>query len=426
MKTVVQNNQDKVSFQFGTYTQFGDAPSTTRRAATTGTRFQYWTTDQLSPSMAGERAHGPGRLPGHASGRGLQSWQIIHPQWSTLYFEEDANGAALSTRRSARPPSRACPSSTRAAAVAPSRRRPDDAPEPGVRAADGHERGDLRHRHAARTLLRRVQHGQRRLHVHATRAPGGSGASSGARRRNNIRNALGRDQRPPRPAGRTRAAWRPTGPGACSTATTGTGSGARAASSGPSWSARRTSPTTSSAPAALWNGEVIRVQSDGRVCGMDFPTAADQDEPALAHAAARRDQLRRRPDAARDLQLRRRRLHGNSVSCRGFRSKSSLIPCDLQSPPGAAQFTCVSPYIDHELPVQRAGDPADLTTNGAAYGSANYGVPDGIPDYVEAQDGSWAASYDQPRAEREGRRLDADRQHADRHQGRSPTAPTPA
>ena len=141
------------------------------------------------------------------------------------------------------------------------------------------------------------------------------------------------------------------------------------------------------ATSRLWNGETIRVDANGAVCGMDF--AATKTSPPsvtvqLADASCN-------PITGTAVFT----YAGGSFSrsgdgCRGFRSKSDLIPCDLQSPPAPQQIVQVSPYVDDELPTGATGDPADLTTNGAAYGTADYGVPDGVPDYLERQDGSWA------------------------------------
>ena len=113
------------------------------------------------------------------------------------------------------------------------------------------------------------------------------------------------------------------------------------------------------------------------------------DEPAVPHRAG--DERSCAPTgASAPVHFGGGALRAATGSCRGFRSKSDLVPCDLQSPPAPTQFQLVDPYLDLELPFDAAGLPRDLTTNGAAYGSASYGVPDGVPDYLEAQDGSWA------------------------------------
>ncbi len=96
LKQAVQNNQDKVSFQMGTYTQYSmGLPD----RAVGRNRFQYTVSSTDAPFMAtaateltAMRAVGDG-----TTNRGLQSWQIIDPKWGTLYFEEDAATDAVCT-----------------------------------------------------------------------------------------------------------------------------------------------------------------------------------------------------------------------------------------------------------------------------------------------------------------------------------------
>ena len=83
LKTVVQNNQDKVSFQFGTYTQ---SSITLRQPGGEHHRQPLPVRHQHDAGDGPDRPRGPGRHPG----RGLQSWQIIQPDWSRLYFGEQA------------------------------------------------------------------------------------------------------------------------------------------------------------------------------------------------------------------------------------------------------------------------------------------------------------------------------------------------
>jgi hypothetical protein len=90
MRQVVQNNQNKVSFQMGTYTQNS---VTLRNLAAGNHRFQYVASGATFPFMdvAGTELTVQG-ADGDTMGRGLQSWQIIHPQWNTLYYEETGAG----------------------------------------------------------------------------------------------------------------------------------------------------------------------------------------------------------------------------------------------------------------------------------------------------------------------------------------------
>jgi hypothetical protein len=143
----------------------------------------------------------------------------------------------------------------------------------------------------------------------------------------------------------------------------------------------------------LWNGEVIRVMDDGRVCGMTFPTPTEKTKPPsltlqLVAADCGADQTDRVTFSFAGSSW-----SASTVECAGFRSKSSLVPCDLQSPPAQLQMDMIGPYLDNQLPIATSGDPADWTTNGAAVGDAGDSVPDGVPDYVEKQDGSWAVDY---------------------------------
>ncbi len=98
LRQIVQDNQDKVSFQIGTYTQYGmglpdRAVGRTASSTVSGRR-----------ALHDHRGHGArrprGRLgDGGTSNRGLQSWQIIYAQWGSLTFDEDANGSGRWTRR---------------------------------------------------------------------------------------------------------------------------------------------------------------------------------------------------------------------------------------------------------------------------------------------------------------------------------------
>jgi len=141
----------------------------------------------------------------------------------------------------------------------------------------------------------------------------------------------------------------------------------------------------------LWNGEVIRVQSDGRICGMDFATTKTNPPTVTLQLVATgcgADQAGRATFSYAGASY-----TASTDECRGFRSKASLVPCDLQSPPAPLQMDMIGPYLDNELPIAATGNPADWTTNGAAPGSAGDSVPDGVPDYVETQDGTWSVQY---------------------------------
>ncbi len=128
----------------------------------------------------------------------------------------------------------------------------------------------------------------------------------------------------------------------------------------------------------FFNGEVVRVEADGDICDITLPTAAEKTNPPtvtlqlVANGCGADD-----PANRVTFSFAGGRFSGNFVGCRGFRSKSDLIPCDLQSPPAPTQLTMIGPYIDNELPLDANGDPADWDG-------------DGNVDYVERMDGSWA------------------------------------
>ena len=102
LKTIVANNQEKVSFLFGQYTN-GAGPTMRNTAATKDTangqnRFLYWTTNELSPSMATTQLSVQRSFDDAAgTSRGLQSWQVIYEEWKTLWFEEEGGARCQAT-----------------------------------------------------------------------------------------------------------------------------------------------------------------------------------------------------------------------------------------------------------------------------------------------------------------------------------------
>ena len=181
LQPVVQNNQDKVSFQFGTYTQFAEHVQQPG-AGTTGTRFQYWTTDQLSPSMAGERAHGAGRLPGHRSAAASSRGRSSSRSGARSTSRRTPTAPAPSTRRSARPPLTGLPKFYA---------RGGSGAIPATSTTPQNLAFDLQTAMNAATcatgtphepVRRGVQHGQWRVHVHTPRRRAAVARSCGARR----------------------------------------------------------------------------------------------------------------------------------------------------------------------------------------------------------------------------------------------------
>jgi hypothetical protein len=86
----VTDNQNKVSFMFGQYSQDNSRLNDTGAGAN---RFQYITTTMSPSELTVRRALGDDA----ASERGFQSWQIIYPAWGTLHFDEDASTDAVCT-----------------------------------------------------------------------------------------------------------------------------------------------------------------------------------------------------------------------------------------------------------------------------------------------------------------------------------------
>ena len=391
MKQVVTNNQDKVSFQFGTYTQFGITLDN-QAPTTTGTRFQYWTSDQLSPSMVGSELTVQGAYQ-DTLGRGLQSWQIIYPQWSTLYFEEDADGAGgvdasvCSATLTGLPKFYASGGSGAVSPALSASTTPQNLSfelQTAMNAATC-ATGTRQNTYSVTynvgtgvfTFARNA--GTRQWRVLWSQGP------------NNIRNAL-------RETNTATTAWQ--NPGAVNTdgpwrllyRTTAASSGFGSFK----WNEAVGATTVVNyqfRANRLWNGEVIRVQSNGMVCGMTFPTPAEKTNPPsfkvqLVNNNCGSDQAQQVTFSYAGASF-----SGNGTPCRGFRSKSSMIPCDLQSPPAPTQTMMIGPYLENEVPFAANGNPADWTTNGAANGSPGDSVPDGVPDYVETQDGSWGVAY---------------------------------
>ncbi len=370
IKQVVQNNQDKVSFQFGTYTQ-NSITLLNQTASATGNRFQYATTTAIGANLLVTAARGDTAL-----GRGLQSWQIIKPEWRRLYFGEPTapaavcyaevsgtprffqQGADLAAELTARMNAATCTTGSRSNTYL------------------------VTYVPATGLFTFHRQTGTKSFSIRWADTP------------YSIRGALGR-----RATGNTTA-----GTGDVSSAapyrllyrasTGNSGGGMTTPFTLSTTTGGVTTTFYQAAAGRLWNGEVIRVQADGTVCGMTGLSPA----PTLTNPPTLTLQLVANNcggDTAGSVATFTfagasfDRATGGGDGCSGFRSKSSLIPCDLQSPPASTQVAQVAPYVENEFPFQASGLPVDLTTQGAAVGSPNYGVPDGVPDYVEYADGSW-------------------------------------
>jgi hypothetical protein len=105
------------------------------------------------------------------------------------------------------------------------------------------------------------------------------------------------------------------------------------------------------AAARLWNGETIRVDSSGAVCGMDFATASTN-PPTLTVQAASGAGCAASGDSA-SFTYAGGGFGGNHVSCRGGMSRVPLIPCDLAMPPAATQISNIGPLHRGRAAVRR-------------------------------------------------------------------------
>jgi hypothetical protein len=478
LKTVVQNNQDKVSFQLGTYTQYSISFGNQGRGAN---RFQYVVSGNDAPFMGTSTTELVVRgALNDTLGRGVQSWQIIHEEWSRLYFGEQGGVVCTATlpgpfpKFYARGGSGSFPATSTtpqnlafdlqtamnnasctgtkantyavsysaangqftfgATGTASFSLRPTDTPNNIDRALGGlpTTTGTPGSSGSSTTItLTGVTNLQRRFNHTRVYIPSNPGLSLGdtctvsgsvmpsnpqANGTWSVINFNAGYFRLSGPAGTTASATT-IGTITCTHATSG-GSATVVESGSPYTLLYRATGTGNSGTGLntrwtfteeiggvdtsfyqlragrLWNGEILRVTPTGETCGMDFATAATKTKPPSLTVQAASAACVPTGDSAKFV-FGGGDFTGNNRGCRGFRSKSDLVPCDLQTPPAPTQITQILPYIEGELPFNDAGDPQDLTTNDAtgAPGGANYGVPDGIPDYVEAQDGGWGVSY---------------------------------
>jgi hypothetical protein len=368
LQKIIQDNQDKVSFQYGTYTQ-NSFSFNNQAASTIGNRFQYVTSSMPSTELTVEGA------VGDTFGRGIQSWQIIRPEWNRLYFGE--NGGTVCYAEIPNTPRFYNDGDDLAADLQAGMNSPT--------CTSGTSQNDYTVTYDGTTgifTFARAAGSPRTFNIRWADSP------------QSIRGALGR---------------RSTNNGSLSTNSVtsrspyrllyrDTGTGNSGGELGTRWTFTESIGGTDTtfyqlAAGRVWNGEVIRVEDDGTVCGMTFPTAAEMTKPPTLTLQLVADGCGGdTAGAAATFAFGGGSFSRSGDGCRGFRSKSSLIPCDLQTlPDGPAptQFMQIGPYLEGELPFDSTGKPADLTTNGVAYTDPNYSVPDAKPDYVEHQDGSW-------------------------------------
>jgi len=376
LRETITANQDQASFMLGTYTQFGMDLS---NEPVGENRWQYSTTDVLSPNMVTTelRAEDP---PGESDDRGLQSWQIIDAQWNTLVFQERKSGPDPICRAVVPGPyPRFFRTGNDLAAALDTAM--DNAPggcTNNYTVTYNTNNGEFRFRR---------QSGSRNWRIRWGDVP------------DNIRNALAETN-----ASNTNYC------GTCSRYTDGpwtllyrTPNGTANDLASPfrngidtdfTFTETTGGTTVTSyqlASSRLWNGETVRVEADGTVCGVTFATAADKTNPPGVTLQLVNNGCGGDVAGQRATFTWAGGRFGGGQYCRGFRSKVDLIPCDLQSPPAPLQIDTALPYLDGEFALDANGDPADWDG-------------DGNVDLVEARDGGWAVVTDKtsPSAKAQG------------------------
>jgi hypothetical protein len=403
LKQIVQDNQNTVSFLMAQYDQgAADIRMQDRGASTiasgSANRFQYSTyacstgscpaavnssmtngsnNNGLleSPTMATTELTIKGAA-GDSLGRGLQSWQIIYPQWGTLYYRE-GSGAVCSATLTGLPKFY-----SKGADLATDLKNAMNAAT-----CSGGSRANtynVTYSTANGTFTFSISSGPQSFEIRWADSP------------NSIAGALGR-----RGAGNTGLGTGSVTSGSPYTllyrpSTTATTS----ADYNGGWdgitfknteTVASTDVTVYTALAGrFWNGETILVNSSGETCGMTFPTAADRTDPPSftlqlvngttgnCTTSANGENAVFRWGGAYYVD------EGSGSYCNGMISRVSLVPCDLQSPPAATQLSTISPWLDNEFPLDTTGMPV-----AAPVDNINGGTTTG---YTEAQDGSWATT----------------------------------
>ena len=133
----------------------------------------------------------------------------------------------------------------------------------------------------------------------------------------------------------------------------------------------------------FFNGEVIRVQSDGQICGMTFPTAAERtNPPSFTVQQVNTGCGTDIPNATATFRWGGAFYidQGSGSYCNGMVNRVQLVPCDLRAP-APTQLSTIAPWLANEFPLDATGmpdsAPINLLTNTATTG------------YTEAQDGTW-------------------------------------
>jgi hypothetical protein len=366
LRQIVQDNQDKVSFMMSQYYQAGSGFDSNYRDAGER-RFQY--TSTTAASILRARAD--------TADRGFQSWQDIRTGWNTLYYNEAKTSGGPAVCSATVPAGFYQQGSALATALTTAMNG----------AACNPARDTTRNTYTVTyatgtgifTFTRTVANRNFRM----------MWDTAG----NNIKGALAA-------GGSTNMGTGPFNSGAPYTLL----------KSG-DWPAGRTAmgmtnSFTDGTPAQtyyqigaarLWNGETLRVQADGYICGLtsvDPPAPpAPKYNPAQFFVQTVAANCGADSGAPVVYTFSGMPVTGNSSFCRGFESKVALVPCDLQ-PPAPSQFSMISPYLDTEFAFNDDGTPKhyDWATDGT-WAATRWPAADNgsTPNVDEAEGGIRAA-----------------------------------
>ncbi len=414
LKRIVHDNQDSVSFLFGQYNQ-ADAATMQNTGATTGNsqnRFAYSTyscTTACPQNVTGSFTNSPDNDglvesatmtddelgvvtdAGGGGSRGLQSWQLIYPAWDTLYYEEEAATGICEARL----PAGSGPDGEHFYARG-GKANVADAAIAGSFAADlasAMNNPSVCTRSATKNTYD-VTYSAGVFTITRTK---GSGTfrprwpADAVARPKNIAGALGSPSGVSAGSGpfSTRTPftllYKPKSP----TATNGSDYGADTWVGFTYKFAETVGATTATVYSAyagrFFNGEVIKVQSDGQICDMSFPTAAQRTNPPSF--TIQKVNVNCGTDvngAAATFRWGGAYYRADSTPCSGFKARVGLIPCDLKMPPAPTQLANIAPWLDDEFPLDATGmphqTPLDNTTGAAA-----------ASHYVENTDGTWGS-----------------------------------
>ena len=145
--------------------------------------------------------------------------------------------------------------------------------------------------------------------------------------------------------------------------------------------------------ARLWNGETIKVQSDGTICDLVASTALSSPAEFTVQLVNTGCVAFASPPAPVVYTFSGAPMTGNSDFCRGYENKVNLVPCDLGDTP--SQISLIGRYLDLEFPFNADGTPqfySEDTSNGT-WNALTWPIADdpATPNVDEAQGGIRAA-----------------------------------